>query len=331
MKMYKILIPLIFLILLSPVATAQTITIGVMPSEVILDFYKSESYNIQFNFWNDRGSIDATYNLYPEDCLKNIIKDYPKEVLVPKGTTRTENPVKVWITFSRDNTGNKNCSIIVTGKGVGVNESMYQAIIKPSVAIKVIIYQGFSESDYSQPKISQSQGFLSEIVKLPAKIIGAITDKTTDKTGQVETVKKVTTTTTTENQLHKQGEGKFNLLPLALGIGIIGGISILVFYLFYKKPVFFFFVLLVSIFIPSVSATGTNIPVEVNISGIPPPPPPPIEKIVLSVVPVLTATGIVVYLVRALTETEMNYKRWIALGLTIIISIVLIAVLVSVV
>jgi DNA-binding CsgD family transcriptional regulator len=51
----------------------------------------------------------------------------------------------------------------------------------------------------------------------------------------------------------------------------------------------------------------------------------------LSVVPVLTATGIVVYLVRALTETEMNYKRWIALGLTIIISIVLIAVLVSVV
>jgi hypothetical protein len=328
MKMYKILIPLIFLILLSPVAIAQTITIGVMPSEVTLDFYKSESYNVQFNFWNDRGTVDATYNLYPDECLKNIIKDYPKEVLVPKGTTRTENPVKVWMTFSRDNTGNKNCSIIVTGKGVGVNESLYQAIIKPSIAIKVIIYQGFSESDYSQPQISQSQGFISEIAKLPSKIIGAITDN--NKTGQGETVK-VTTTTTTGNQSHEQNEGKFNLLPFALGI--IGGISILVFYFFYKKPVFFFFVvLLVLISIPLVSAVGTNIPVEVNISGITPPPPPPPEKIVLSVVPVLTATGIVVFLIRSFIGTpEMTYKRWIAIGITVTISIVLIAVLVSVV
>jgi parallel beta-helix repeat protein len=60
-------------------------------------------------------------------------------------------------------------------------------------------------------------------------------------------------------------------------------------------------------------------------------PPPPIEKIVLSVVPVLTATGIVVYLARAFMETEMNYKRLIAIVITLIISIALISVLVSVV
>ncbi|HDN90784.1 MAG TPA: hypothetical protein ENG56_00300, partial [Candidatus Aenigmarchaeota archaeon] len=152
--MKKALLLLFFLLL--PIANAQLITIGVQPSRVVLDFYKSSSYKIEFGFSNDAGEVDAIYTLEPDDCLKDIIKDYPKEVLVPKGTNRISNPVRVWITFKPDYKGSKTCFLYVYARPEGVSEEGGALRIRPSVGIKIEINQPESESISYTPPSSTS-------------------------------------------------------------------------------------------------------------------------------------------------------------------------------
>ncbi len=159
--MKKALLLLFFLLL--PLANAQLITIGVQPSKVVLDFYKSSSYRIQFGFSNDEGETNAIYTLKPDDCLKDIIKDYPKEILVPKGTSRISNPVKVWITFKPDYKGSKTCFLNVYARPEGASEEGEGLRIKPSVGIRIEIKQPESKSvAYSPP---------ASIISLPLPIV----------------------------------------------------------------------------------------------------------------------------------------------------------------
>jgi len=139
MKKILLLAPLLFLFLLS-IANAQLITIGVQPSVVVLNFFKSGSYRVEFGFSNDGGEVNAVYTLEPDDCLKNIIKNYPKSVLVPKGTNRTSNPIRVWITFEPDYKGNKTCFLYVYAKPEGARDEGVLRI-KPSVGIKIEVRQ----------------------------------------------------------------------------------------------------------------------------------------------------------------------------------------------
>ena len=136
---------------LVPIANAQLITIGVQPSKVVLDFYKSSSYKIEFGFSNDAGEVNAIYTLEPDDCLKDIIKDYPKEVLVPKGTNRISNPVRVWITFKPDYKGSKTCFLYVYARPEGASEEGGALRIRPSVGIKIEIRQPKQSISYSPP------------------------------------------------------------------------------------------------------------------------------------------------------------------------------------
>jgi hypothetical protein len=258
MKLLK-LIP-IFLLLLSPIAIAQTLTIGVQPSELSIDFYKYKSYNVQVAFFNEHGDTDAYYVLTPDQCLSSILKEYPKEVLVPKGSKRLENPVIVTLSLERDNTGDKTCYLQVSAKPVGVNGTGVS--IRPSVSVRFIIHQGTSENSYSQS--SSGTGTISLIT----------TSGLTTTLKQIDFDKTTTTIRSGERSGEKTGEkvsegkGKADYSYLIIiGIVAISGILIYVFrdYLIAMVSSMFVFLLLTSL------AHATDVNVSVNV--VPPGPP----------------------------------------------------------
>jgi hypothetical protein len=254
---------LIFLLLLSSLALAQKVTLGVQPSEFSLDFYKSKDYRVELAFFNELGDTDAYYTLTPDACLSHFIREYQKEVLVPKGTKRLENPVKTWVSFERDNTGNKTCYLQVSAKAVGVNESATIGI-KPTVSVRVLIYQGFSEGEYTTT--GSSVGLLPQInlPQLPKIDFERNTTTTTAPTG-------ATTTTLTET---KGKEGfNFNLLLIG-GAVVLSGVLVYFFrdYLIGMASSLFSFFFISLLLVPLVTAQGIN--VTVNVTAPPPPPPP---------------------------------------------------------
>jgi hypothetical protein len=143
--MIAILFAFISLLLLSSSTLAQIVTIGVQPSEVVLDFYKSKNYSVELAFFNEFGDT-AYYTLTPDACLSNLIKNYQKEVLVPRGASRL-NPVKTLISIEGDNSGNKTCYLWVSAKPF--NRTMG---ISPSMSVKFIIYQ---ENSSAQPFLNR--------------------------------------------------------------------------------------------------------------------------------------------------------------------------------
>jgi hypothetical protein len=124
----EIIMAMLFLFLFSQITNAQTITIGISPSEVKLNFCKNPTYRVEYLFFNEHGEVDATYTITPDSCLNGILRDdYPREILVPKNTTRIGNPVRAYFTFTGDNTGNKSCMIAVSIRPFG-NDTM---VMKP--------------------------------------------------------------------------------------------------------------------------------------------------------------------------------------------------------
>jgi hypothetical protein len=265
MKLLK-LIP-IFLLLLSPIAVAQTLTIGVQPSELSIDFYKYKSYNAQVAFFNEHGDTDAYYALTPDQCLSSILKEYPKEVLVPKGTKRVENPVIVTLRLERDNTGNKTCYLRVSAKPVGVNGTGVS--IRPSVSVRFIIHQGTSESEYvsiSSNSNSPSSGFLSVFNPIMNFLKPPVNKTTTITTTMMETEKieeKI------EESKNKVGNSFNYSYLIILGVVVISGILIYIFrdYLVNIATSISIFLLFTSL----VYASDVNVSVDV----VPAPPAPP--------------------------------------------------------
>jgi hypothetical protein len=149
MKKGILLIP-IFLIFID-IVLAQQITLGVSPSSLTLDFYKYKIYDVEFLFFNEKGDIDATYQL-SHNCT--IIKEYPSEILVPKGTKRTENPVRRWIKFEADFKGNQTCFLRISAKPP---ENVTLAI-KPQVSVRIIAYQPEKPIEYANTQTEISQG-----------------------------------------------------------------------------------------------------------------------------------------------------------------------------
>jgi hypothetical protein len=125
------------LLLLSSTGYSQTISCSVMPSKIEISFYKSNSVDVKFYFWNS-GTTDAKYVIEPDDCLKDILFDYESEFMVKKGTS-IENPVEKHFKFKADFSGNKTCSMAVW---CSPNTEQSSAItIKRGVASKITIYQ----------------------------------------------------------------------------------------------------------------------------------------------------------------------------------------------
>ena len=268
--MKKLVIALLFFFFLIPTANAQLITIGVSPSKLTLDFFQAKSYRIEFAFSNDKGEVNAIYTLEPDDCLKDIIKDYPKEVLVPKETNRVENPVKVWITFEPDFKGNKVCFLNIYAKPEGVSEEEGVLKIRPSVGVKIEVKQPETEAYYSVPSPTPPQ----DVVSLPTTV-GEVEPKT-----QIEDrVGDQSTKPTLEEEIEKKiEEGKVSeskgYFPSWLWIiGLVGGIVVCIGlliwkfrdYLPYFLPAFIILLLINRAYAVNVTVTVTT-------------PPPPVIK-----------------------------------------------------
>jgi len=304
--MKKLVIALLFFFFLIPISNAQLITIGVTPSKVSLDFFKAKSYKVEFGFSNDAGEVDAVYTLEPDDCLKDIIKDYPKEVLVPKGTKRTINPVKVWITFEPDFKGNKVCFLNVYAKPKGASEEGGMLRIKPSVGIKVEVKQPKTEAYYSMPS-SPPQ----DVVRLPTTVGERPQTQVEDR---VERVEESESKPTLEEEVEKKieeglrvGEDKGFSFPWLWvvglgGLGLVCGVLVWRFrdYLPYLLPVFIFF-----------SFLNKAYAVNVTVTVVPPPPPPvarfstifPIGALLLGILlPVVAIKFGEKYLLKGLSE-----------------------------
>jgi hypothetical protein len=178
-------------------------------------------------FFNEQGDTDAYYVLTPDQCLSSILKQYPREVFVPKGTKRLENPVVVSLTLERDNAGNKTCYLQISAILPG-NATLS---IKPSVSVRFIIYQGVLETSY--PSSSGGTGFIG---------IQPIYTTTTTTTTRIQPpiqppLQQTTTTTqaTQQTQAQQKAESRTNFVFVVAGIVVIILVSTGVFiYLKYK-------------------------------------------------------------------------------------------------
>jgi len=115
----------LFLLLALP-ALAQTITIGVMPSE--LNLYKGESW-VTFKLFNTYGDVDVYYIFIDTEnvsCIENC------KILVPKGTN-IENPVRADVKLNVKNSG----YIYITAKPANETEESGQVNIVQRVGVKV--------------------------------------------------------------------------------------------------------------------------------------------------------------------------------------------------
>jgi len=126
-------IPLIFLFLI-PLVTAQIITVGIEPAKVTV--YGNQ--DITFKLFNDRGDTDAIYTFNWGDCREHI--DFGdgcydgSDILVPKGTDRTKNPVTVKVCFRPKKS--VECRFYVEGRPVGY-EKKGMVSIRPRIAVPV--------------------------------------------------------------------------------------------------------------------------------------------------------------------------------------------------
>jgi hypothetical protein len=254
MKTYKI-IPFIFLLLLSGLAVAQTVTIGVQPSTVTVDFNKASSYRIEYLFFNDKGDTDAVY-LLKTDCPS--IVNLPSEINVPKGTSRTVNPVKLWVTMNPDFTGNKECNIRISVKTSGSGNLK----ISPEVAAKINVLQPAQNTNYNP---SQQSGVLLSS-NLP-------TTTTTPAIFAQTNPEKKTTSTTQANTSSNANEAKSGF-PFTTLILIGSVIAICVIGYVFRDYIIDFVTVSIPVFLLLSAQLASAVDVDVNVTVVPPLPVP---------------------------------------------------------
>jgi len=135
----------LFFLLTFPITLAQTITIGVMPSE--LSLYKGESW-VTFKFFNAYGEVDTYYIFIGSkniSCIQNC------KVLVPKGTSM-EDPVRADVKLNVKNSG----YIYITVKPANETEESGQVNIIQRVGIKVNCIDCLESYEAPKPKPSPS-------------------------------------------------------------------------------------------------------------------------------------------------------------------------------
>jgi len=138
-------LPFLFFLLAFPIALAETITIGVMPSE--LNLYKGESW-VTFKLFNTYGDVDAYYIFIDAEnvsCIENC------KILVPKGTS-IENPAKADVKLNVKNSG----YIYITAKPASETEESGQVNIIQRVGIKVNCIDCSESYEAPKPKPSPS-------------------------------------------------------------------------------------------------------------------------------------------------------------------------------
>jgi len=220
--MKKVLFLVLALLLVQNVY-AQTVSIGVSPSYVVLDLLKLNK--VDFSFFNQYGVSDAIYLLEPDDCLKTLITSYPRTVIVPKNTTRA-NPVKATIYFKSDGRGDKLCYLTIFAHST---ESMPNAsvVINQSVKVMVMVTNNMQTTT---------------TIRQPSQIMPPTTTTKQTTTTQIPFIQNISTTTTTilqtttiPNTTNQEKENKINLIPIILLVIII----LIGLFIYFKYPFLF--------------------------------------------------------------------------------------------
>ena len=134
----------IFLQIFLQLASSQVITLGVAPSEFMVQGVGSTCFDIQF--FNSHGDIDANYTLVPDSCMNNYIVSYPHSTIVPKGTNLNVNTIKGQICVSGNFNKKQECFIYVKGTPYGENITQSTLQIERQVAVRFRLGEGNSLS-----------------------------------------------------------------------------------------------------------------------------------------------------------------------------------------
>jgi len=132
--MKKLLLLMLIFTFLIPLSTAQVITLGVSPSEFKLKGSGSTCFNI--NFFNSHGEVDAIYTPVADECMSEYVTSGMTDVLVPMGTTMSNNPVEHEICLDGDFTELKDCFIYIYGKPVDVEETDDMLTIRRRIGVR---------------------------------------------------------------------------------------------------------------------------------------------------------------------------------------------------
>jgi len=213
----------LFFLLTFPITLAQTITIGVMPSE--LSLYKGESW-VTFKFFNTYGEVDAYYIFIGSEnvtCIQNC------RVLVPKGTTM-ENPVRADVKLNVKNSG----YIYITAKPVNESEEGGQVNIIQRVGIKVncLNCENVEEGSSSQESSSKD----SSTTEPSPSPLPEPSPEPKPQPNQTETVKETGKNETTGGEFYNEtmvveegsenSEGGTDYVRIIMIIGVILGVGI---------------------------------------------------------------------------------------------------------
>jgi hypothetical protein len=132
--MKKLMALFIFLFIIPIPALAQTISIGVQPTEITYDTNKT----VMMRFWNTPADTDAEFWVAFEDPLQNhTICDWCNHSFtVPNSTDRIDNPVIKTMVFTKQPNEEFNGRMFVYAKPVGANITGMVSI-QPRVAVRI--------------------------------------------------------------------------------------------------------------------------------------------------------------------------------------------------
>jgi len=323
---------LFLLLILSffPIVNAQVISLGVEPTEV--DLYLSPSNRqtwVDFKFFNPKGEVDAEYWLVPDktlnefinhDCVDNYWCDERNLIIVPKGTEKTKNPVHSRVLFKYNGKNfDGETSLFVYGRPVGSREEGTVSI-QSRVKVRVRVHQTVPITTQISTTQNQNSGRNHFFNLLNPKTTTTI--KTTTTVPQ--TIRETTTIIEESQSQPSPSQSVFNIMSYWWLIVIaLVGIGIFLVFKFDLFPVFSPFVFLL-LFLPMVHAKNVN--VSVNVTPAPPPIPP--YKMIVGILPTLTAIGIVLWFLKSIISSPRSTEELITLIVSIIVAIVLLGILV---
>lgn len=282
---------MIMVLAMTPIASANRISLGVQPSEhfVHLSDANPKVY-VSLNLFNPNGDIDAIYTLDPDDDIDEFIKCEEgfwcgEDIKVPMGTNRLTDYVQTKILFKKT-VGEKDLEtgIMIYGRPdlPDANDSMVS--VRPSIKVNIFLTQEDygGEVENSAPVPSS----IYPVSPIGSSQVGSAGWSTTTTTTTTSTTTTTTTTIKPENVIlidelsgseysdsvsDNKIKSESNFAYIIAGIGFISLVGVGYYYVFMKdapkktKEKEIIAILLALVLIPSlVRADDLTIGVSVN-------------------------------------------------------------------
>jgi hypothetical protein len=260
MKMKKMALIPIFLILFTGIAFAQKVSIGVEPSQVVIN----SPTVVAFKFFNPEGDSNAVYWIVIENDLKEYVSCNwcGSEFTVPKGSTRYNNFITKEIEFTK--AGNISSGFYVYAKP---ENSTGQVVIQPRVKVNVILTKQQTTTTTTTTQASSNQNQASSTTTYTTTTYVSSSSPMTTTTLREEGVVR----NESSSPLAKEDVAEFNVGTYLL-VGVLAVSSVLVF--LYKDHLVSIFSAIVSFAFPLMFLIQSVYAVNVTTDVIPPPPLP---------------------------------------------------------